>query len=91
MLEHDFPDVLRALRGFGLGMYSNDVTESVNAPMKQIYIPFKNQGGRIVGSKKYTALGQTLQHLFMLHHSHIVAHGKPRPTMRVNAVLFNNE
>ena len=40
MLEHDFPDVLRSLRGLGPGMYSNDVTESVDALMNKIYICF---------------------------------------------------
>ena len=91
MLEHDFLEVLRALRGVGLGMYWNDVTESVNALMKQIYIRFTNRGSGIAASKEYAALRQTLQYLFMLHHSHIVAHGKPRPSMCVNAVLLNDE
>ena len=91
MLRHDFPDMLRALRGVGLGMYSNDVTESANALMKQIYIGFTNRWGGIVPSKEYTALRQTSQYLFMLQHSHILAHGKPLPTICANTVLFNNE
>ena len=52
MLEHDLPDVLRSLLGVGLGMYSRDLTESVNALMKQIYIRFTSRGGGIVASKE---------------------------------------
>ena len=84
---------MRSMRGVGSGMYLNDMTESLHALMKQIYIHFTNHEPRtsIVAFKEYAALRQMLQYLCMLHQSHIVAHGKPRPTMSENAVLFNDE
>ena len=45
MLEDDFPDVLQSLPGVGLGMFSDDVMESVNTLIKKIYIGTKKWAG----------------------------------------------
>jgi hypothetical protein len=44
ILEHDIPWLLRRLP-VGMGMFSNDLTETLNAVIKNIYLHYSSRGG----------------------------------------------
>ena len=68
--------------GVGLVMFSNNLTETMNAIMKGIYLQHSSRGGGSAteyGLGEAFALRQTILHGFLLNHAHLEAHGVPRP------------
>ena len=68
--------------GVGLAMFSNDLTETMNAIMKGIYLQHSSRGGGPAteyGLGEAFALRQTSLHVSLLNHAHLEAHGVPRP------------
>ena len=68
--------------GVGLAMFSNDLTETMNAIMKGIYLQHSSSGGSSAteyGLGQSFALRQTILHVFLLNHAHLEAHGVPQP------------
>ena len=67
--------------GPGAAMFSNDLTETMNAIMKGIYLQHSSRGGGSAteyGLGEAFALRQTILHVFLLNHAHLEAHGVPR-------------
>ena len=63
-------------------MFSNDLTETMNAIMKGIYLQHSSRGGGSAteyGFGEAFALRHTILHVFLLNHAHLEAHGVPRP------------
>ena len=84
LLVHDMKTIISECRNFGVGvvMFSNDLTETMNAIMKRIYLQHSSRGG--VSATEYGlgeafALRQSILHVFLLNHAHLKAHGVPRP------------
>ena len=84
ILIHDMKTIISECRNFGVGlaMFSNDLTETMNAMMKGIYLQHSSRAG---GSATEFRLGeafalrQTTLHVVLLNHAHLEAHGVPRP------------
>ena len=84
ILIHDMKTIISKCRNLGVGltMFSNNLTETMNAIMKGIYLQHSSRG---VGSAtdyewgEAFALRQTIVHVFLLNHAHLEAHGVPRP------------
>ena len=84
ILIHDMKTIISECCNLGVSvaMFSNDLTETMNAIMKGIYLQHSSRG---VGSATQYGLGeafalrQTILHVFLLNHAHLEAHGVPRP------------
>ena len=84
ILIHDMKTIISECRnlGVGLALFSNDVTETMNAIMKGIYLQHSSRGVGFAteyGLGEAFALRQTILHVFLLNHAHLEAHGVPRP------------
>ena len=90
ILEFDVPRILEAIAPYGLGMYCQDLAETTNAKLKDFYLRSTNTGGSTTDDYQLSALLQTMEHVFMYTHSHIVAHGTKRPISCPNAALFES-
>ena len=84
ILIHDMKTIISECRNLGVGfvMFSNDLTETMNAILKGIYLQHSSRGG---GSATEYELGeafalrQTILLVFLLNHAHMEAHGVPGP------------
>lgn len=95
MLEYDLPRLLRHIHPYGLAMYCQDTTESLNAKLKLFFLQFTNRGGGKLGSegvgkKQLSALRQTMQYLFLYFHSYLQAYECCRPCFCANTNLFGD-
>ena len=84
ILIHDTKTIISECRNLGvcLAMFSNDLTETMNAIMKGIYLQHSSTGGGCAteyGLGEAFALRQTSLHVFSLNHPHLEAHSVPRP------------
>lgn len=81
LLEHDVPVLLRKIFPWGLAMYCQDTTETVNAKLKLFFESFTNRGGgekKTQQDKELAALLQTFQYIFLYFYLYLLTHGKPR-------------
>ena len=79
ILIHDMKTIISKCRnlGVGLAMFSNDLTETMNAIMRGVYFQHSSRGG---GSATEYGLSEAfVLHVFLLNHAHLEAHGVPRP------------
>ena len=90
ILEFDVPRILEAIALHGLGMYCQDLAETTNAKLKDFYLRFTNRGASTTGDYQLSALLQTMEHVILYTHSHIVAHGTTRLISCPNAALFES-
>ena len=84
ILIHDMKTIISECRNLGVGvaMFSDDLTETMNAIMKGIYLQHSSRGGGSeteYGLGEAFALRQTILRVFLLNHAHLEAHGVPRP------------
>ena len=84
ILIHDMKTIISECRNLrvGVAMFSNDLTETMNAIMKGIYPQHSSRGGGSAteyGLGEAFALTQTILHVFLLNYAHLEAHGVPRP------------
>ena len=84
ILIHDMKTIISECSnlGVGLAMFSNDLTETVNAIMKGIYLQHSSRGGCSAteyGLGEAFVLRQTILHVFLLNHAHLEADGVPGP------------
>ena len=84
ILIHDMKTIISECRnlGVGLAMFSNNLTETMNAIMKGIYLQHSSRGGGSAteyGFGEAFALSQTILHVFLSNHAYLDAHGVPRP------------
>lgn len=94
ILENDIPIVLAAIRPYGLAMYCQDTTESLNAKLKAFFLRFTSRGGGKVRNSHGGAMGaliQTMVYAFLYFHAHLKIHGKARPNFCRNTNLFDND
>ena len=92
ILIHDMKTIISECRklGVGVAMFSNDLTETMNAIMKGIYLQHSSRGGSSAteyGLGEAFALRQTILHVFLLNHVHLEAHGVQRPCTSRRASL----
>ena len=81
-LIHDMKTIISKCRNLGVGvaMFSNYLTETMNAIMKGMNLQHSGRGG---GSATEDVLGeafalrQTILLVFLLNHAHLEAHGVP--------------
>ena len=92
ILIHDMKTIISECGNLGVGVarFSNDLTETMNAMMKGIYLQHSSRGGGSAteyGLGEAFSLRQTILHVFLLKHAHLEAHGVPRPcTSRLASV-----
>ena len=90
ILEFDVPRILEAIALYGPGMYCQEMAETTNPKLKNFYSRFTNRGVSTTDDYEISALLQTMEHVFLYTHSHIVAHGTTRPISCPNAALFQS-
>ena len=94
LMEHDFPYLLKEKYPWGPVLYCNDLTETWNYLLKDIYMSRTNRGGGAVEGddphlqKQAEVLQQTLLGSFVYLHSEIQISGRPREGGCSNASLL---
>ena len=88
ILIDDMKTIISECRNLGLGlaMFSNDMTETMNAIMNGIYPQHSSRGGGSAteyGLDEAFALRQTILHVFLLNLAHLEAHGHYDPAHHV--------
>lgn len=91
IFEHDLPEIVDHLHtfGFGLGMFSQDIAESLNRLLKDAFVSFSNRGGGEAGH--VGALRQAWERVFLEFHLHLVVNGKPKKAPCQNRKAFRGQ
>jgi hypothetical protein len=74
---------------FGLGMFSQDIAESMNRLLKDAFVSFTNRGGGDAGHAG--ALRQAWQRLFLDFHVPLLRTGQPKKAVCQNRDAFRGD